>query len=86
MSKWPSGIRTRDDITGNDLLNYRKFMALDERMAAEIVGTEINGKIQIHSWQDWEAGRSAVPADVADYIAEALNAFKKIKKEIFGFS
>lgn len=48
-------------MTGKELQALRKFLLLDVKEAADIIG-----KVSPRSWQYWEAGRSSVPDDVAD--------------------
>ena len=50
-----------DLMTGKELQALRKFLLLDVKEAADIIG-----KVSPRSWQYWEAGRSSVPDDVAD--------------------
>lgn len=53
--------RMADLMTGKELQALRKFLLLDVKEAADIIG-----KVSPRSWQYWEAGRSSVPDDVAD--------------------
>ncbi|WP_280568219.1 DUF1870 family protein [Chromohalobacter sp. 296-RDG] len=54
-------------MTASELQALRKFLMLDVREAAEIIG-----QVSPRSWQYWESGRNTVPDDVEDKMTAAL--------------
>ncbi|WP_277810674.1 DUF1870 family protein [Chromohalobacter canadensis] len=60
-------------MNGKELQALRKFLMLDVREAAEIIG-----KVSPRSWQYWESGRSSVPDDVEDKMNGALTLRQSI--------
>lgn len=55
-------------MNNKELQALRKLLMLDVSEAAEHIGDVSN-----RSWQFWEAGRSAVPKDVADLMEDYVN-------------
>lgn len=55
-------------MNGKELQALRKLLMLDASEAAELIGG-----VTTRSWQYWEAGRTAVPADVAEKMEDLLN-------------
>lgn len=66
-----------DLMTGKELQALRKFLLLDVKEAADIIG-----KVSPRSWQYWEAGRSSVPDDVADKMNGLLGQRQMIIESI----
>lgn len=64
-------------MTGKELQAMRKFLLLDVKEAADIIG-----KVSPRSWQYWEAGRSSVPDDVADKMNGLLSYRQMIIENI----
>lgn len=55
-------------MTASELQALRKFLMLDVKEAADVIGN-----VSPRSWQYWEAGRSSVPDDVADKMSGLLS-------------
>ncbi|MCE8042473.1 DUF1870 family protein [Halomonas daqingensis] len=64
-------------MNAKELQALRKFLMLDVREAAEIIGG-----VSKRSWQYWEAGRSPVPQDVADKMEGLLTVRQTVLERL----
>lgn len=54
-------------MNNKELQAARKLLMLDASEAAELIG-----QVSVRTWQYWESGRNAVPADVAEEVLNLL--------------